>query len=123
MEPGAKTADETALQYRAISLTKELADQIHSLVLALVPFLEKSEPSGNFYSRVSPHLLDAVYWGLATYYWFAAEEGDNGYGYRISGLRQFLEKIGVRWRLGHEYLGLTRFHDSSIRPEFLSYMT
>lgn len=123
MEPGVKTAEEVSLQHRAMGLTKELADQIHSLVLTLVLFLGKNETSGNYYSQISPHLLDVAYWALATYYWFAAEEGDGAYRYRISNLREFLEKIGTRWRLGHEYLRLARYHDSSMRPDFLSYMT
>ncbi|KEF56228.1 uncharacterized protein A1O9_07809 [Exophiala aquamarina CBS 119918] len=123
MEPGAKNAEEISLQHRAMRLTKELADQIHSLVLMLAPFLDNDEASGNHYSQISPQLLDVVYWALATYYWFAAEEGDGVYRYRITNLRQFLEKIGTRWRLGHEYLLLARYHDSSMRPDFLSYMT
>ena len=119
MESGAKNSDEINLQHRAMRLTKEIADQIHSLVLRFLPFLEANGPTGKYCSQISPYLLDVVYATLATYYWFAAEEGDEIYRCRISDIRQFLEKIGTRWRLGHEYLGLAAYHDSRMRSELL----
>lgn len=119
MEPGAKDNDEINLQHRAMRLTKEHADQIHSLILRFLPLLEISGSTGKYCSQISPYLLDTVYCTLATYYWFAAEEGDETYRCRISDIRQFLEKIGPRWRLGHEYLALARYHDSRMRSELL----
>jgi hypothetical protein len=119
MESGVKNSDEINLQHRGMRLTKEIADQIHSLVLRFLPFLEANGPTGKYCSQISPYLLDVVYATLATYYCFAAEEGDDIYRSRISDIRQFLENIGTRWRLGHEYLGLAACYDIRMRSELL----
>ncbi|KAK5053983.1 hypothetical protein LTR84_001945 [Exophiala bonariae] len=120
MSPGAKSEDEVCMTNRAMVMTKELAYQTHSLVQKLIPSMDTDELSSSYFSQISPHILDLVYSALATFYWFAAEEGNGAYQHHIYDMRQFLGSMGSRWRLANEYLGLVGYHDSNNRAEFLT---
>lgn len=120
--PGAKDREELDLQQRAMTLTIELAEHMSSLAVRLLPLVhsETDEFSHRQSSKISPLLLDAMYCSLATFYWFAAEQGDEAFEPRIRELRQFLDIVGHRWSLAHEYLSLTKYHDSTMRSSLLS---
>lgn len=120
MSPGVKSEEEIYMTNRAMKLSKELAYQTHSLVQKLSPSMETDEPSASYFSKITPQVLDVIYSSLATFYWFAAEEGDGAYQYHIYDMCRFLEHMGTRWRLGSEYLGLVGYHDSKNRSAFLT---
>jgi hypothetical protein len=117
---GAKSCEELDLQQRSMSLTIELAGQMHILAAQLLVRIETEGSSHSHLSQISPFILDVLYCSLATYYWFAGERGDEGYEPMIRALKMFLERIGTRWRLGHEYLKLIKYHDSNTRSNLLS---
>lgn len=120
---GAKGAQELKLQQQAMVLTQETAEDMYSLATQLIIFAETESTDGSLQrqlSRVSPYLLDVMYCSLATYHWFAGEQGNETYQSKIGDMELLFDKLGTRWNLGCEYLSLSRYHDSRARSNLLS---
>jgi hypothetical protein len=67
-----------------------------------------NEDSDDF---VSPLILDSVYQAMACLQWLYKESGEDILGAALEDIKKILERLGRRWRLGDEYLGLLQHHN------------
>ncbi|KAK3953508.1 hypothetical protein QBC32DRAFT_257607 [Pseudoneurospora amorphoporcata] len=124
-----KTANQHALQVRSVAGLRSLSSgAVRELCMELLDAVML--PQG--LAKVSPLCLDSLYSGLATLRWLWKEGGDDGGsgedgspeeagGTGGVGVMQAAEdvgrcmsRLGGRWRLAEEYLGLIGFHDVGI---------
>ncbi|KAH7635043.1 hypothetical protein B0T09DRAFT_327845 [Sordaria sp. MPI-SDFR-AT-0083] len=133
-----KTANQHAFQVRAVAGLRSLSSgAVRELCMELLDAVML--PQG--LAKVSPLCLDSLYSGLAMLRWLWKEGGDDGgtgsgtgtgsapgkdgslgeAGGAGVGVMQAAEdvgrclgRLGSRWRLAEEYLGLVGFHDVSV---------
>jgi hypothetical protein len=103
----ARSPDEITMQSRAVTGLRETAQATRDLALEVLD--AAMLPSG--IERVSPLCLDAFYGGMATLHWLWKEGGDEEIQKEMEDIRRCMERLGWRWKVAGEYVGMLRYHD------------
>ncbi|KAK3694776.1 hypothetical protein B0T22DRAFT_81459 [Podospora appendiculata] len=102
-----QTADERAMQARAVAAIRAAALQVRDLGLDV---LEAVLPPAEL-RRASPLPLDALYAALATLHWLWKEGGDPEAERALEDLKKILSRLAMRWTVATEYLDMIHHHD------------
>ncbi|KAK3362698.1 hypothetical protein B0T25DRAFT_586894 [Lasiosphaeria hispida] len=105
--PNPKTADELAMQVRAISGLRDASMAVRDLSLEMLEAVML--PAGQ--RRLSPLCLDALYAAMATLHWLWKEGGDAVVGEALEDVRRAIGRLAMRWRLANEYIDMVHHHD------------
>ncbi|KAK3397818.1 hypothetical protein B0T20DRAFT_232564 [Sordaria brevicollis] len=120
-----KTANQLSLQVRSVAGLRSLSSGVvRDLCMELLDAVML--PQG--LAVVSPLCLDSLYSGLATLRWLWTEGGDTppdnragegggggvGVTQAMEDVSKCLGRLGSRWRLAEEYLGLVGYHDVGV---------
>ncbi|KAK4454766.1 hypothetical protein QBC34DRAFT_392562 [Podospora aff. communis PSN243] len=103
----ARSPDEITMQSRAVTGLRETAQATRDLALEVLD--AAMLPSG--IERVSPLCLDAFYGGMATLHWLWKEGGDEEVQKEMEDIRRCMGRLGWRWKVAGEYVGMLRYHD------------
>jgi len=95
------------MQLRAVSGLRETSLLIRDLGLELLEAAMLPQAQ----ERVSCLCLDALYGAVATLHWLYKEAGDDETHAALCDVARCLARVGMRWKLADEYLGMVHHHN------------
>ncbi|KAH7007919.1 putative fungal-specific transcription factor [Macrophomina phaseolina] len=105
-----KSAAELEMQVRATGAVRAVSEQARGAALRLAA--ARDNDAGRL-RAASPLLLDALYCATATFHWIGRESGDEAAGAAVADVERAVARVGERWRLGLEYLGVAELHKTT----------
>lgn len=94
------TTEAAAMQAQAVDGLKTVSNSIVDFAEQLSALCAEARDL----DKVSPIIMDALYSAASNYAWIVRESGDQRSQMALDSIRQFLRRLGGRWRNAAEYL-------------------